>query len=162
MTREEILDLIEEKILDGGRRTTAAFAREVFDAIAENMAMESELGSTEEVIQIACSDLTTAITTGTNKGYDRMPHAGTLTAVRASLITASTSGAVTIDILKNGVSIFSTKLTIDANEETSVTAAVAYVLSTTALADDDKITVSIDGAGTGAKGLIVTLFYTKA
>ena len=53
----------------------------------------------------------------------------------------------------NGVSMFSTPITIDANETTSETAAVPAVLSTTALADDDVITVDIDSAGTGAVGL---------
>jgi hypothetical protein len=111
---------------------------------------------------IALSDETTAITTGTGKINFRAPHAMTLNQIpRASLATASTSGVPTIDINKNGTTIFSTKLTIDANEKTSTTAATPAVLSTTTFSDDDEITMDIDVAGTGAAGLKVTLYYTR-
>lgn len=111
---------------------------------------------------IALSDETTSITTGTGKITFRAPHAMTLNQLpRASLATASTSGNPAIDINKNGVSIFSTTLTIDANEKTSVTAATPAVLSTTTFADDDEISMDIDTAGTGAKGLKVTLYYRR-
>jgi hypothetical protein len=86
-----------------------------------------------------------------------MPAAMTVTAVRASLNVASSSGLVTIDINEGGVSILSTKLTIDANELTSTTAATPPVISDSALADDAEITIDIDGAGTGAKGLKIWL-----
>jgi hypothetical protein len=111
---------------------------------------------------IAASDETTALTTGTAKATFRMPFAMTLTAVRASLTTASSSGTPTIDINENGSTILSTKLTIDASEKTSTTAAAAAVISDTALADDAEITIDIDVAGTGAAGLKVTLIGTKA
>jgi hypothetical protein len=111
---------------------------------------------------IALSDESTAITTGVAKITFRAPFAMTLYQIpRASLSTASTSGIPEIDINKNAVSIFSTRLTIDANEKTSVTAATAAVLSTTTFADDDEITMDIDVAGTGAKGLKVTLYYRR-
>jgi hypothetical protein len=108
-------------------------------------------------IPIACSDETTALTTGAGKVTFRMPYALTLTKIKASLTTASTSGLVTVDVNKNGVSLFSTLLTIDVNEKTSATAATPAVLSTTVLVDDDEITIDIDVAGTGAKGLKVYL-----
>lgn len=112
-----------------------------------------------QVIPIACSDETTALTAGTAKVTFRMPFAFTLTAVRASLTTAQTSGAVfTVDINEAGVSILSTKLTIDNTEKSSVTAATAPVMSDTALADDAEITIDIDQVGDGtAKGLKVYL-----
>ena len=112
--------------------------------------------------QLSCSDLTTSITTGTSKAYFRMPRAIQNLTVRASLLTASTSGAVTVDINKNGSTILSTKLTIDQDEKTSVTAATAAVLTSATAAADDEITIDIDGAGTGAKGLIVTLLAELA
>jgi hypothetical protein len=108
-------------------------------------------------IPVACSDEITAITTGTAKTTFRMPHAFTLSKIKASLTVASTSGLVTLDVNKNGVSLFSTLLTIDVNEKTSVTAATAAVLTTIALADDDEITVDFDAAGTGAKGVKIYL-----
>jgi hypothetical protein len=86
-----------------------------------------------------------------------MPFAMTLTSVRASLTTASTSGTPTFDINESGSTILSTKITIDANEKTSTTAATAPVISDTSLADDAEMTIDIDVAGTGAKGAKVYL-----
>ena len=116
----------------------------------------------KEVIAIAISDEETALTTGTAKVTFRMPFAMTLTAVRASLTTASTSGDPTFDINEGGTTILSTKLSIDANEKTSTTAATAAVISDTALADDAEITIDIDTAGTGAKGAKVYLIGRRA
>jgi len=115
-----------------------------------------------EIIIIAVGDETTAITTGTAKVTFRMPFAMTLTAVRASLTTVSSSGIPTVDINEAGVTILSTKLTIDASEKTSTTAATAAVISDTALADDAEITIDIDVAGTGAAGLKVMLIGVRA
>lgn len=114
------------------------------------------------VIAIAVSDETTAITTGTAKVTFRMPHAMTLTEVRASLSTASSSGNPAIDVNEGGVSIFSTTLTIDSGEKTSTTAATPAVISDASLADDAEITIDIDTAGTGAKGLKVYLIGTRS
>jgi hypothetical protein len=118
----------------------------------------SEITDLKQSFVVACSDETTAITAGTAKVTFRMPYAFTLTAVRASLTTASSSGLVTADINEGGTSILGTnKLSIDANEKTSTTAATAVDLSDVALADDAEITIDIDTAGTGAKGLKVAL-----
>lgn len=111
----------------------------------------------QEVIVVAVSDESTAITTGNAKVTFRMPFAMTLTSVRASLTTASTSGTPTFDINESGSTILSTKITIDANEKTSTTAATAPVISDTSLADDAEMTIDIDVAGTGAKGAKVYL-----
>jgi len=105
-----------------------------------------------ETIMIAISDETTAITTGTAKVTFRMPYAFKVLKVKASLTTASTSGIPTFDINEAGTSILSTKLTIDANELTSATAATPPVISDSALADDASITIDVDVAGTGAAG----------
>lgn len=120
------------------------------------------IGVPIEVIIIAVGDDTTTLTTGTAKVTFRMPFAMRLTQIpRASLATVSSSGIPTVDINEAGVSILSTKLTIDANEKTSVTAATAAVLSDSDLADDAEITIDIDVAGTGAKGLKVSLFGVR-
>ncbi len=120
------------------------------------------LSSIPAIIQVAASDETTTLTAGTAKLTFRMPHAMTLTEVRASLTTVSSSGVVTVDINEGGSTILSTKLTIDASELTSTTAATAAVISDSSLADDAEITIDIDGAGTGAKGLKVTLIGTRS
>ncbi|HEY6804939.1 MAG TPA: hypothetical protein VI306_15295 [Pyrinomonadaceae bacterium] len=109
----------------------------------------------------AVGDETTSLTTGTAKLTFRMPFAMVLTSVRASLATASSSGTPTFDINVDGSTILSTKLTIDATEKTSVTAAAAAVISDDDLADDAEITIDIDVAGTGAKGAKIWLIGTR-
>jgi hypothetical protein len=115
-------------------------------------------------IQAACSDETTALTTGTAKVTFRMPYAMTVYEVRASLTTAQTSGSIfTVDINESGTSILSTKLTIDNTEKTSKTAATPAVISDSSLADDAEITVDIDQIGDGtAKGLKITLIGVRS
>lgn len=118
----------------------------------------------QQAYQLAASDLTTALTTGTNKAYFRAPRAFLLTEVRASLLTAAAVGIVTIDIQKNGVTMLTTLLTIDATETTSVTAAVPAVIdaATDDVASDDRITIDITVSGDTATGLIVTLIGMAA
>ena len=117
-----------------------------------------------ETIIIACSDETSALTAGTSKVTFRMPYAMTLSAVRASLTTAQTSGSIlTVDVNESGTSILSTKLTIDNTEKTSTTAAISPVISDGYLALDSEITVDIDQIGDGtAKGLKVTLVGVRS
>jgi len=114
-------------------------------------------------IQLAASDETTALTTGTVKVTFRLPVAFTLTAVRASLTTAQASGSIfTVDINQNGSSVLGTKLTIDNTEKTSTTAATPATITTSALTDDAEITVDIDQIGNGtATGLKITLIGTR-
>lgn len=128
-------------------------------ATAANLAYV--LARQAEYATIAIGDETTAITTGTAKVTWRAPFALTLTAVRASLTTASSSGTPTFDINEGGTTVLSTKLTIDANELTSTTAATAAVISDSAIADDALMTIDVDTAGTGAAGAKITLYFTR-
>jgi hypothetical protein len=138
--------------------------RDAFDKTNDNFTelYAASAGGVFELI-VACSDETTALTTGAGKVTFRMPDAVTLTAVRASLTTAQTSGSIfTVDINEAGASILSTKLTIDNTEKTSTTAATAAVISDSALADDAEMTVDVDQIGDGtAKGLKITLIGTR-
>ena len=103
-------------------------------------------------IGVACSDETTALTVGVGKTTFRVPRAITLTAVRCSVTTAPTGSTLVVDINEGGTSILSTKLSIDATEKTSTTAASAAVISDTALADDAEITIDIDQVGSTVAG----------
>lgn len=105
-----------------------------------------------EAILLACSDETRDLTVATGKLTFRMPYAFTLTGVRASVTTAPTGAVLTVDINKGGTSILSTKLTIDAGEKTSTTAATAAVISDSALADDAEISIDVDTIGTTVAG----------
>ena len=114
-------------------------------------------------IQVAASDETTPLTLGNGKVTFRMPHGMTLTEVRASLTTAQVSGAIfRIDVIQNGVSVLSTKCTIDNGERTSTSATTLPVIAISALADDSEMRVDIIQIGDGtAKGLKVTLIGTR-
>lgn len=121
-------------------------------------------GAVTESFVIAASDETTALTTGTAKVTFRMPYAFTLSSVKASVTTAPTGATIIVDINEAGTSILSTKLSIDATEKTSATAATPAVISDTALAADAEMTFDIDQVGstiTGA-GLKITLIGVQA
>ncbi|HSD16772.1 MAG TPA: hypothetical protein VLC71_05850 [Thermomonas sp.] len=114
-----------------------------------------------QALAIACSDETTALTTGTNKVKFINPYstAFNVLAVVASLSNPQTSGSIlTIDINEAGVSILSTKLTIDNGETNSSSAATAAVISDASIAAYAEIGIDIDQIGDGtAKGLKVYL-----
>ena len=119
---------------------------------------------TTESFIIACSDESTALTTGTAKVTFRMPYAFTVSEVRASLTWAwSTSWTTTVDINESWTTILSTKLTIDQGEKTSETAATPPVISDSSLADDAEITIDIDAVTWWADetGLKVTLIWNR-
>lgn len=101
------------------------------------------------------------VATGTGVFTFKTPYAMTLTGVYASVNTVSSSGVVTVDINEGGVSVLSTKLTIDASEKGSDTAATAAVISDSAIAQYAEVSFDIDTAGTGAEGLKVWLIGTR-
>jgi len=115
-------------------------------------------------IGLACSDEDTALTFGTAKITFRLPYAMTLQAVRASVTTAPTGSTLVVDVNEGGTSVLSTKLSIDATEKTSTTAATAAVISDSALADDAEITIDIDqiGGTVAGAGLKVWLIGVRA
>jgi hypothetical protein len=123
-----------------------------------------QLVQNAQALIVAVGDETTAITAGTGKFTFRMPFAFTLIAVRASLKTAQSSGSIfTVDLNDSGVTVLSTKLTIDNGEKTSTTAATAAVISDSALADDAEISIDVDQIGDGtAVGLRVTLIGVRS
>lgn len=109
---------------------------------------------------IACSDETTPITAGTGKVSFRLPYMR-LQELRISLVTAQASGNIfTVDVNMNGVSILSTKLTIDNTEKTSVTAAIPAVLTIDETEDDAEFTVDVDQVGDGT-GAGLKLFFIE-
>ena len=125
-------------------------------------AASSSSSSSGAITIIAVTDETSNVTVGISRMSFRAPVAMALSATpRATLSTASSSGLVTCDIKLNGTSILNetNKLSIDATELSSLTAATATSLVTTAIPDDGLITIDITSAGTGAKGLKI-VFYS--
>lgn len=82
-------------------------------------------------------------------------HAATIVGVTAQCDSDNppTGSAAQIDINNNGSTILSTKLTIDASESDSKTAATAAVLSSSTLAVDDVLTFDIDQVGSTNPGI---------
>ena len=143
-------------VKDGsGAAKTASFTADTHD---NNI----QLKGVEEVIIVALSDETTDLASGTGKATFHMPFAMTLTKVKASCNQAPQGQSIIVDINEASASgtILSTKLSIDANETTSETAASAAVISDNALADNAIIIFDIDQVGTSTKGtgLKVTLY----
>ncbi|MFH1110991.1 MAG: hypothetical protein V1790_17600 [Planctomycetota bacterium] len=116
------------------------------------------------------------VATGDGKIYSVVPpglNGMNLVGVKAQVITASTSGVPTVQITRcayaatgnacSGVGddMLSTRMTIDINENSTTSAAAAAVIDATKddVATDQIIRVDVDVAGTGTKGLIVTLIF---
>ena len=118
-------------------------------------------GQSETFMVLTASDELTTLTTGSAKLSLRAPANIQLTKIpRASLVAASTTGAIVVDVNVNGTSILgANKLSIDVNELSSTTAATPTTLATTTIADDALITIDIDSAGTNARGLKVIIYY---
>jgi hypothetical protein len=134
----------------------AATKKITFTNLRKNMALsELAISAKTEAFILAASDETSCLTTGTAKTTFRMPYAFTVTDVRASLNTAATGAClVTVDINDGGTTIMATnKITIDASETTSTTAATAPGVTDTALADDAEITIDIDKVGNTTTGI---------
>lgn len=106
--------------------------------------------------EFALSDLVTDLTTGTTKGYWRPTFDADSVSYRLSLLDASSSGSVTVDMNKNGSTMTSTPASVQATEFDSATG-VSPTMTDPDFVDGDVITWDIDAAGTDAKGLIVTV-----
>ena len=133
--------------------STAAFLTLADDTTTA--AMRTTLGLKQEYCYAISDYNTTTITASNGLATEYLPAAFTVTGVRAYARTAPT-GTMTIDINEAGTTILSTKLTLDANEKTSGTAAAAAVISDTAIAANAEITVDVDST-TGGKGGVVCL-----
>lgn len=138
--------------------TTEIAALDAANDITTGSLADARMTLKTESFCVAASDETTAITTGTSKTTFRMPYAFTLTGIRGSLNTVSSSGSPIIDVNEAGTTIMTTnKILIDVSEKTSVTAVTPPTLTDTSLADDAEMSVDVDTAGTGAKGLKICL-----
>ena len=116
-----------------------------------------------DVIVIPVGDESTALTAGTNKVRFRMPFPATLLAVRSGLNLAPTGSAFIVDVNEAGVSVLGTKLSIDATETSSTTAANAATITDSGLAEDAEISIDIDqiGSTVAGAGLKVYLFVRR-
>lgn len=132
--------------------------------IAHTLTFWNTSSAVKKEIIVAASDETTALTTGTAKVTFRAPEDMYLSAIhlpRTSVTTAPVGANLNVDIDDDGVSIFSTVISIDDGEGTSTTAATPCVLTSSFIADDSKVTIDIAqvGSTTAGAGLKVTIYY---
>lgn len=141
------------------------------DPIAITFTRTGDTGATgpsnERVVEILVTDANgSALTTGDFQGWmavdDSMNNLNLIDA-DACITTVSSSGTPTIQIrnVTQAADMLSTRITIDASEHCSYTAAVPPVIDSgnDDVATGDIIAVDVDVAGTGAKGLIVILTF---
>jgi len=133
-------------------------------AIAPDSFSGSDYG--KRIVQIVAIEAATVITTGDGKAYFIVPIEMTgwnLVRAEAAEDTTSNPGTTTVQIRNatDGHDMLSTKITIDATELTSYTAATPSVVDGAEddVATGDKLAVDVDVAGTGGKGLIVILTF---
>lgn len=117
-------------------------------------------GAGNKFVNVAMSDMTTDLTTGTAKAVWFAPENGTLEAVFIGVHDPSSSGIVRVDMNDSGGSVFTTRPAIDATEATSITGTNAVLDGTVSFSKGDKFTFDIDDAGTDAKGLQISIEYS--
>lgn len=108
---------------------------------------------------VVLADKTSAIATGESAQDFVAPYDMTLVEVIGVVTTVLASGSLVIDIKVNGVSILATKITVEASERSSLTAATPPSISAPSLLKGDRVTFHVDSAGTGGKGPSVILAY---
>jgi hypothetical protein len=89
------------------------------------------------------------VVTGTDLYRVVVRSAFTVTNVYAHSNTSPTTTGLTFDVNEGGSTILSTKLTVDATEPDSSTAATAAVISDTAIAANGVLSVDVDSADSG-------------
>ena len=112
---------------------------------------------------IAVSDETTNLTASTVTPLATFHAArdNNIEEVLLGVSTAPTGSTLVGDVHINGVSIFSTKPTIDVNEKTSVTAATQPVLSTTSYSKGDIIELYCDQVGSTITGTGLKFYFNQ-
>lgn len=101
-----------------------------------------------------------SVRSGVTRWYNDSGHTRTLVSIRIQLDVTSSSGTVTVDVNKNGTTVFTTQ----ANRPTLAAGATigskVTAIDVTSWADGDYLTFDVDGAGTGAQGLLVLVVFT--
>lgn len=110
------------------------------------------------VISAATSDIESDLSNGTDKAIFFMPYNMELTEIFAGLGTVCSGSIFITDINLNGTTILSTKISIDAGENTSLTAATPPAISTSTLPKGGKITVDFDQVGAIDTGKAHTVY----
>lgn len=120
------------------------------------------LAASNRFVNIALSDMSTDITTGTGVAVWFAPEDGELVAVFIGVDGQSSSGDVTVDMNDSGGTVFTTEPSINASEDTSLTGTDAVLDGTISFLKGAKFTFDITAAGTNATGLQISIEYAPA
>lgn len=141
---------------------TAGQVLRKIDGTDYNTEWATPAAAANRYVNVALSDMTTDLTTGTAKAVWFAPEDGTLASVYIGVHDPSSSGVVRVDMNDSGGTVFTTRPAIDATEATSLTGTAAVLDGTVSFVRGDKFTFDIDDAGTDAKGLQVCIEYAPA
>lgn len=116
-----------------------------------------EIGASAGTIQteILCGLAGSAVVVAAEAGVAFTTQPQNATSVVAYVAAPSSGGSILVDVKRNGVSILSEPLVIPAGSNSSRLSAATIIASS--LARDDKISVQVLSAGTGAAGLVVVM-----
>lgn len=135
-----------------GTSVTVANSGTSGSAVFDFTIPRGDTGATGESMITFSRSGTVSTTTGTSR-Y-RFPFAATLLGVSAAVNTASSSGAVSFAVKRNGTSLGTYSINAAAND-------LAESTLSTAISVGDYITVDITAAGTNASDLNVFVRYTR-
>ena len=109
--------------------------------------------SQSESILLVLEPLDTDASAGTKKAViPYFPYSLSSITLNLAVDTAPTGSTFIVDLNVDGTSILSTKISIDDGETDSSTAATAYALTTTSIAEGAKVTIDIDQVGATTPG----------
>jgi parallel beta-helix repeat protein len=136
-----------------------------FNSILEDVTNKLFISSessvfTTDTISMQLSDLTSILSTGTDKGFLVAPFDFILNSIDFSVLEAPSGSNIVVDVNKNNSSILSTKATIDDGTNSSSDSSMPLVISDNLFNKGDKLTVDIDTATSG-KGLISNIDVAK-
>lgn len=116
----------------------------------------------DTIIAAASDEESPIAVTVARKTTFRSPYPLNLTTgyIRCSLGTAPVGAAFMVDVHMNGVTMFSTLISIDDGSETSVGSATPAVLSVTAVPDDAKFEVFVTQIGSTIAGASLKVAIT--
>lgn len=125
---------------------------------------QATIDSKSEQISIACTAIDGDVAASTTYAAWVPRYDITLVSVHASVQTAPTGQAMIVDIHAGGTTVMSTnKITIDAGETDTSTAATAPALTTTDISADTEILIIADqvGSSVAGAGLVVDIVYNQ-
>ena len=99
----------------------------------------------------ALSDETTALTTGQKFATD-LPWGMVVTRVYASVTTAGTTSAITVDVEDEGTSILNAVLSLSAGSNNAETSTFASAATSYTMSKGDLLTIDVDAVDSGGTG----------